>query len=472
MRAAIAIAIATVAAAAAVAGCGDNLAGPVADGAAIDAAPVDAVPRPVMRVLFIGNSYTGVNDLPGTLMRAAEAAPSGPRFEVGMWAPGGQTWEGHDVDPMVDTLIAEGWDQVVLQDQSEQPWFVTTTIKPALLALVDQVEATGAGAVLYMTWARGVSQTSDGLRFLMDMAVNHYYVRHAEVSGARIAPVGRAMQRTRRSPQVTLLDPDDSHPSPQGTYLAACVFYATLTGLDPYELGDGGLGLDAPTMALLQTAAWNTVEAQAAPAPPQVAAWPLHAGSLGDDLVVRDDVVLGGVPGPDGGTATQFAVTQHAAAPYRPGATPAQITVAVAAGLDDWSAPGGPTDEYLVARWDAFGVFRRGTELRATVTTGTTTGTTAELAYDAAGLAAGWHRVALTYDGAAAALWLDGATVATAALTGPIRYGGPDGPPTGFAIAAAPSPAPISLVAGGFPFPGPLADVRIYDRALTAGELP
>lgn len=446
---------------------GDNL-GP--DAQPLDAA-IDADPRPVVRVLFIGNSYTGVNDLPGVVARMSTGPSSPVRFAVAMYAPGGTSWENHDADPMVATLIAEGWDDVVLQDQSEQPWFVAG-IKPALLSLDRKITATGARTVLYMSWARGPSLAGPDLRFVQNLAVNYYYERHAEVTGALVAPVGRAWERALRDPAVTLHDVDGSHPNPQGTYLAACVFHATLTGASPLGLGDGGLGLAPADAARLQRVAWSTIEVRRRPAPPLIGAWPLADETSGGDLVPMAGVVLGGVPGPHGTAATHFDVAELAAIPYRPGTSPPQLTVALTAALDDWSVPGGAADEFLVGRWDAYSIFRRGTELRAEVTTGDdATTTTATLGFAAAGLAAGWHRLALTYDGATVALWLDGAAVASTTTSGPLRYGGSASGGTGVAIAARPSSNPESAVLGGSPFPGALANLRLYDRALPAADL-
>ena len=75
-----------------------------------------------------------------------------------------------------------------------------------------------------------------------------------------VAPVGRAWERALRDPAMTLHDPDGSHPSPAGTYLAACVLYATLTGESPVGLDDGGLGLAPASIARLQQVAWDTVQ--------------------------------------------------------------------------------------------------------------------------------------------------------------------------------------------------------------------
>src|SRR5437879_3318031 len=72
------------------------------------------------RVLFIGNSYTFVNDLPGTF--AGLAAAGGHRVQTGMLASGGATLEAHAADPATARALASTrWSGVVLQEQSEIP---------------------------------------------------------------------------------------------------------------------------------------------------------------------------------------------------------------------------------------------------------------------------------------------------------------------------------------------------------------
>ena len=433
--------------------------------------PPPVRPPRVVRALFLGNSYTYVNDLPGVITRLADNARSPVRFETGMLAPPGQTWEGLDADPMVDTLLGQAWDVVVLQDQSEQAWTVDG-IKPALVRLAGEITATGARTVLYMTWARAPRPGGGAREFAQMMALNRYYERHGEVTGAAVAPVGRAWERALRDPGVTLHDRDGSHPNPAGTYLAACVLYATLTGESPVGLGDAGLGLAPASSARLQQVAWATHTAGLRPPPPLVGSWPLADATSGNDLAVGRDVILGGVRGPDGAPATRLVYGQYAAVPYLRATNPAQITVLLDASLDDWSAIEDPPERGLVARWDAFAIYRRRTDLVAEVVTGDDLGaTTTTVTYAAAGLANGWHRLALTYDGEAARLWLDGAEVASTPARGPLRYSASLAKATGVAVGGRASEQAESVVLGRHTFTGGLANLRILDRALTAAEL-
>jgi len=80
---------------------------------------VPAVPA-AERLLFIGNSYTGVNNLP-KIYQEIVASAGLPALEVKAATPGGKTLEQHLSDAKSLVLIAEGnWDGVVLQGQSQE----------------------------------------------------------------------------------------------------------------------------------------------------------------------------------------------------------------------------------------------------------------------------------------------------------------------------------------------------------------
>lgn len=73
------------------------------------------------RILFIGNSYTGVNKLPDVFLEVVKSA--GRREPVVKSAtPGGQTLRQQLNQAPSQALIEEGgWDVVVLQGQSQEP---------------------------------------------------------------------------------------------------------------------------------------------------------------------------------------------------------------------------------------------------------------------------------------------------------------------------------------------------------------
>lgn len=194
-------------------------------------------PKAPMRVLFIGNSYTYVNDLPMVIADLAAAAHETRRFEPEVVLVGGATLEGHIVGHDALPAIARGrWDDIVLQEQSTRPITDPEKMLRDVKTLADAAKKVNAKLVLYETWAREAAPaTQDSL--------THVYRRAASDVGATIAPVGevwsafRAQEGKAPAGAHSLLFRDDgSHPSPIGTYVAATVMYETLYDKTPVGL--------------------------------------------------------------------------------------------------------------------------------------------------------------------------------------------------------------------------------------------
>ena len=102
----------------------------------------------------------------------------------------------------------------------------------------------------------------------MQEGLNQAYFSLAKALQADVAPVGTAWQwALREDPALELYMRDGSHPSPDGTYLAACVFYATLLDKNPVglpaEVKKGGrtlLKIDPTLATWLQGVAWRALE--------------------------------------------------------------------------------------------------------------------------------------------------------------------------------------------------------------------
>jgi len=207
-----------------------------------------------LRVLFVGNSYTGVNDLP-SLVRALAAADRGARpVAIARALQGGAqlqwhwTGKGRGGKPMrsdVRAVIDKGnFDFVVIQEQSQMSAILpAVTLKYARL-LCQAVRKRGAMPVMYMTWARkGVMKDPRGGSHpawtpeRMQAAIAATYTRAGKEGRALVAPVGLAWAAVRKArPKLALHARDGSHPSIHGSYLAACVFHAVLTGRTPVGL--------------------------------------------------------------------------------------------------------------------------------------------------------------------------------------------------------------------------------------------
>ncbi len=213
----------------AVAGCAGQTQEAPTTGPAIGLPPavpdVEAAAPPTdrLRVLFIGNSYTYVNDLPFQIQQIAESAGAELPLEVVSVTPGGMTLERHWDSGSPRRLIRQGgWTHVVLQEQSTRPIDDPDNFYEYARRFAEEIDRVGARTVFYLTWARQHRPTSQD-------TLSHAYLTAAWDLGAWVAPVGIAWQRAlEEDPTLVLHTEDRSHPGPTGTYLAALVFYAAL----------------------------------------------------------------------------------------------------------------------------------------------------------------------------------------------------------------------------------------------------
>jgi hypothetical protein len=152
------------------------------------------------------------------------------------------------------------WDFVVLQEQSQLPLRHRDRMLENAALLAGAAREAGARPVMYMTWA---PERRPGM---IEILADAYTEVAGEIDAA-VAPVGRAWQRSlERRPELELHGVDGSHPNPRGSYLAACVIYATLTGRDPRGLPSLDLeGLTDEDAAFLQEVASETVASVGSP---------------------------------------------------------------------------------------------------------------------------------------------------------------------------------------------------------------
>lgn len=220
-------------------------------------------------VLFIGNSYTYVNNLPD--MVSQMYAASGDSFEYTMSAPGGCTFQQHCSVSL--PYIQQGdWDYVVLQEQSQLPSFPmgqfmqeSYPYAQQLCSLVRQYSH-DAKIVFYMTWGRKNGDPQNGQNYPplntyegMDSLLYARYMIMAEDNEACVSPVGAVWHYIRdQHPDLELYQSDESHPSYFGTYVAACSFYTTFTGHNPLQIAWNGT-LDETTATIAKNAAKRVV---------------------------------------------------------------------------------------------------------------------------------------------------------------------------------------------------------------------
>jgi hypothetical protein len=190
-------------------------------------------PSACTRIFFIGNSYTSVNDLP--TMFATLAWSGGHRVETGVQTPGGWTLADHDRTLETDkALAASRWDLVVIQEQSEIPSdkrLREANMYPAAHDLVVMARNAGAQPMFFLAWAHRNGWPAHNLPDYASMqsSIDDGYLFIAGQQHAEVAPVGFAwMSVVNQHPDSGLWQDDGSHPTVKGTYLAACVFYASI----------------------------------------------------------------------------------------------------------------------------------------------------------------------------------------------------------------------------------------------------
>lgn len=208
--------------------------------------PLSVFGQQVKKALFIGNSYTGVNNLP--LITADVALSTGDTLIVDASTPGGFTLQGHSTNISTLNYIYLGdYDFVVLQEQSQRPsfplWQVEQDVFPYAEFLDSLINAHNpcAETVFYRTWGRKNGDASNCANWPpvctyagMDSLLALRYQMMADSNDAFVSPVGEVWKYIREQhPSLELYAPDESHPSQLGSYVGALTFYVTFFRKDP-----------------------------------------------------------------------------------------------------------------------------------------------------------------------------------------------------------------------------------------------
>lgn len=216
-----------------------------------------------LKVLFVGNSYTSVNDLPLMFAQLCKAAEPQTPLKIQHVLVGGFSLQQHwDKGEALAALRQRGpWDYVILQEQSMRPIEAPALMLAYAGRFEAEIKKAGARAVFYQTWARLDRPDTQA-------PINGAYRSSARAAGARVAPVGSAFAAAGKlRPQF--YSEDGSHPTPLGSYLAACVLFATVLDKSPEGLPTGEIVKLAPWSQVadgdlrdLQRLAWRIVQQQ------------------------------------------------------------------------------------------------------------------------------------------------------------------------------------------------------------------
>lgn len=219
----------------------------------------------IKRVLFLGNSYTAVNNLPDLVSKFA--ASTGDSVFTALSTPGGFTLQGHsNLQASLNLIQQPGWDFVVLQEQSQLPAFPQSQVDVDMFPFAKKLDSLihlsnpCAKVVFFRTWGRQNGDQANCPNWPpvctysgMDSLLALRYRQMADSNQALLCPVGEVWKKVRFTyPQVTLYQSDGSHPEIAGSYLAAVSFYTIFFQKNP-ELGRFKSTLDSATASILRT---------------------------------------------------------------------------------------------------------------------------------------------------------------------------------------------------------------------------
>jgi len=183
-------------------------------------------------VLFVGNSYTQASGGLWNMVKHIYDSVEPDTLSVGHITAGGATYRNHlNNQRLHDEIQTGNWDTVVFQEQSCMP-----VINPSATYLFGDslawlTKAGGAQPVFFMTWARKNDP------FMLE-GLQAGYSRMGAVHSSPVAPCGIAFDLIRiNHPEIDPYAGDGAHPSPGGSYTAACVVAVTVYGIDLSSTG-------------------------------------------------------------------------------------------------------------------------------------------------------------------------------------------------------------------------------------------
>lgn len=217
------------------------------------------------KILFVGNSHTYVNDLPGIFYELVYAAG----YEVNVYdLSDGSYYLEMFADPedengaiLTEALETEEWDFVVLQENTNAAINAEEEMLPQATKLDKMIKNAGGQTALLMTWAPEKGASAFSREIVQDLLSEGYQLVANELD-ALLIPGGIAFSDAlSENSDLKLWGEDGQHASYEGTYLAACTAYAVIFQESPQ--GNTFIGeLDEEVAQELQAVAHKLVLAE------------------------------------------------------------------------------------------------------------------------------------------------------------------------------------------------------------------
>ena len=186
-------------------------------------------------ILFVGNSYLYYNDsLHNHVKRMAiERFPSyEEKFIYKSSTIGGARSWHHNFKHLLESKnlgVNESFDLLILQGGSAEPLSKNSraVFKNTVKEVNEIAKEYGTKLALYMTHAYVVPDK----RYEANMInkISSLYINAGKENNVKVIPVGIGFENAyKENPNIQLHNPDGTHPSLLGTYLAACIVYGVL----------------------------------------------------------------------------------------------------------------------------------------------------------------------------------------------------------------------------------------------------
>lgn len=184
-------------------------------------------PPGALRALFIGNSLTYTNDLPGVVQALADSLDVERPFWFRSAVAANYSLEDHWLTRAShDALARDTFDVVIMQQGPSSLPENQVHLREWAERWAEPIREAGAEPAMYMVWP-------DATRRFAFEAVSDAYTGAADAVDGMLFPVGRAwLEAWDIDSGLALYGPDAFHPSGLGTYLAALVMLDRLYTVD------------------------------------------------------------------------------------------------------------------------------------------------------------------------------------------------------------------------------------------------
>jgi hypothetical protein len=217
--------------------------------------PVPVPSGPGDGILFIGNSLTSANDLPGIVEGLSAAV--GRRLTAATVAYGGyglvEHWNQKDA---LRAIATSGWRVVILQQGPSSLQESRAILRQYTRMFDVPIRSAGARTALFSVWPESSRKS-----VFPDVAAS-YLLAASDVGGIYLPVTDAWLAAWVANPAQPLYSADGFHPSEEGSYLAALVIAGVLTGASPSIMparvirpNGPELAIPPATATLLQTAA-------------------------------------------------------------------------------------------------------------------------------------------------------------------------------------------------------------------------